>query len=40
MLYVALYWFHQRALHEWLTTARLFVTDKLPNARRFRVKVY
>jgi NADH dehydrogenase len=40
MLYVALYWFHQRALHGWLKTARLFVIDKLRNVRRFGVKVY
>ena len=40
VLYVTLYWLHQQALHGWLTTARLFVIDRLRNVRRFGVKVY
>ncbi|MGI4855829.1 MAG: NAD(P)/FAD-dependent oxidoreductase [Janthinobacterium lividum] len=40
VLYVSLYWLHQRALHGSLSTVRLMLVDRLRKVRRFGVKVY
>ncbi|MGI4858091.1 MAG: NAD(P)/FAD-dependent oxidoreductase [Janthinobacterium lividum] len=40
LLYVSLYWLHQRALHGSLGTVRLMLVDRLRKVRRFGVKVY